>query len=53
MYFIFIFYNILTVSDQYFLSYVRKTTGGGVSNCPPTPAGPINDKGKLENHISD
>ena len=35
--------KILTVSDQYLLSYVRKTTRGGVSNCPP-PIGPFNEK---------
>ena len=44
--------KILTVSDQYFLSYVRKTTRGGVSNCLPPPAGPINEKEKVEDHIS-
>ena len=43
--------KILTVSDQYFLSYVRKTTRGGVSNCLTPPAGPINEKEKVD-HIS-
>ena len=38
--------KILTVSDQYFLSYVRKNT-----NCAPPPE-PINEKEKVENHIS-
>ena len=37
----------LTVSDQYFLSYVRKTTRVGSH-----PAGHINEKEIVEDHIS-
>ena len=36
----------LTVSDQYFLSYVRKTRVGS------HPAGHINEKEIVEDHIS-
>ena len=32
--------------------FVRQTTRGGVSNCLPPPAGPINEKEKVEDHIS-
>ena len=39
--------KILTVSDQYFLSYVRKTTRVGSH-----PAGHINEKEIVEDHIS-
>ena len=31
--------NISTASDQYFLSYVKKNTGGGVKLTLPPPAG--------------
>ena len=31
--------KISTASDQYFLSYVNKTTGGGVKLTPPPPPG--------------
>ena len=44
--------KILTVLDQYFLSYVRKTTRGRVSNYLLPPAGAINEKEKVEDHIS-
>ena len=33
--------KISTASDQYFLSYVKKTTGG-VSNCPPPSRSRVN-----------
>jgi len=30
---------MLTASDQYFLSYVKKTTGGGANSPPPAGIG--------------
>ena len=38
--------KMLTASDQYYMSYVRKTTEGGGTNCLPPPLAELGYKKK-------